>query len=293
MKKILLSPKYILFFIVVIIFTLISTMWVNLDYAAKSKSRWDKAKYEGENTALYSKEEFNRLKSRNWIESFKETVLEIRESFTFDFLYLQYFNARTKVLPIILISTIYIFISLKNRLLKYNIGRNNLYEKEKKKLKLKLSLIVPLFSLFIVILLFIISKLVVGEIKYGKMFMNLFSKEDILGKIFSGTVNSLIAIEIIQFISLFILSLFVINLIDRYDVLNGILIFFILIWVIPTFSFGIKGDLSIINLFMPYALLVTRTIVGITLYKALMPIILTIIIIIRMNKLNKDEVEIN
>lgn len=169
-------------------------------------------------------------------------------------------------LPIIILITVYNYYNIKNRMVKYNIGKNKLYSGELLILKSTCALI-PV----VIFLLVYLTVILVSAFSSGFSYSNLetdFSNDSILSKIIINPVLYAIFYGFIKSISIFINGIFACYLVDvMKSFIKGALFFVLFLWVlspilyyflpfefVPMTSLMITSysNLNIIQIFSPY-----------------------------------------
>ena len=233
MKRIL-NYKYMILFGIIAFITMFMVFYVYINYAYEMPSRYENVNYD--ETDL-TREEIEKIRNNNFLQNF----LSLKEGFSFDESYSRYCAVKTRIIPIVVISIFFLYSSIKCNLVKYNIGRNNKFAKENNKLKRRIALIPALFSLIIVFALIVIG-LLSNKNNFLTYFKFLYNHNDIISYVMFNNVAVLIVFEIFSFIGIYLLSLFSLELVDRYGNIDAIIIFLIISWVLPIF---ISGDLMI------------------------------------------------
>lgn len=152
-------------------------------------------------------------------------------------------------------------------------------------------MIPALFSLIIVFALIVIG-LLSNKNNFLTYFKFLYNHNDIISYVMFNNVAVLIVFEIFSFIGIYLLSLFSLELVDRYGNIDAIIIFLIISWVLPIF---ISGDLMIftaIRKILPHSILLISLEYGTSLMDLILPIIILIISILWIRKLKYDKIEI-
>ena len=233
--------------------------------------------------------------------TFFEKIINVFRNFTVYDVgdnYYAFMNNRIKIVPFIIYIAILLFINFKNKLIKYNIGRNNCYEKEKNKLKLKIGLIVPIFMLFSCIVIFIITMISNrGNISDKNALLKEFYSPNawVIGKLMNPVVR-IIWNEIFSFIGIYLLSIFALEIADRNSAIKGILIFSFVIWICPIIvsflSLG-NGYLSeYINGYLPTYLLINGMYSSLLIRDIFIPIAVLVIGVFGIKNVDKSKDEI-
>ena len=287
MRKLIFDWKNILVFLAIFIITFFTVFYRYIDYAAKTPERLKDLVVSESRDVPITEEELEIKKKKNFFENF----IELKNYFNMDDLYMDYTSTKVRIIPLITIMSIFIYMNLKNKLLKYNIGRNVKFEKEKNKSKKLLALLTPVYSLVLVLILLTIA-LISSNLNFKKYWDFLFSKNDILSLIFVNNISVFIGKEIITFIGLYIFNLFVLELADRYETINAIIIMFMLIWLVPALTLNSSEILSNVNNYGIYGILTFGSSYSYTLIEIIIPIITTGLFIYWIKRLNTDEKEV-
>lgn len=107
-----------------------------------------------------------------------------------------------------------------------------------------------------------------------------------------NNVAVLIVFEIFSFIGIYLLSLFSLELVDRYGNIDAIIIFLIISWVLPIFISGNSMIFTAIRRILPHSILLISLEYGTSLMDLILPIIILIISILWIRKLKYDKIEI-
>ena len=153
----------------------------------------------------------------------------IRESLEFDNNFRTYLMIRMTIFPISVIFVGFLYLNKKHNLIKYNIGRNDKYEKELWKDRLKFA-IVPVLHYVIVLIIMVVLALSTGNNIDYKFFWEI--KE---GSFLYGIKdNQLLLFGLEQVITMFgtyILSVMGILCLEALGKLRGTILFFVLMWI--------------------------------------------------------------
>lgn len=162
----------------------------------------------------------------------KQELIELRKDITnqnlrYTLNFSNYLSLKYRISIVFGIFLASIFLDFRDRLLKYNIGRNNKYERDIKKIKLVLSSISSIFSLIIMSILFIIG-LVAKEYDEVLLF---FDKSSILFNIIVGNkLLGVILTSIIVMIFEFLNTYLILTIIDSFNLIKGIFIIIFMFW---------------------------------------------------------------
>ena len=283
MKRIL-NYKYMILFGIIAFITMFMVFYVYINYAYEMPSRYENVNYD--ETDL-TREEIEKIRNNNFLQNF----LSLKEGFSFDESYSRYCAVKTRIIPIVVISIFFLYSSIKCNLVKYNIGRNNKFAKENNKLKRRIALIPALFSLIIVFALIVIG-LLSNKNNFLTYFKFLYNHNDIISYVMFNNVAVLIVFEIFSFIGIYLLSLFSLELVDRYGNIDAIIIFLIISWVLPIFISGDSMIFTAIRKILPHSIILISLEYGTSLMDLILPIIILIISILWIRKLKYDKIEI-
>lgn len=180
------------------------------------------------------------------------------------------------IFPIIIVVMAYDYYNIKNRMVKYNIGKNKLYSKELFTLKLVCALM-PVVIFLLVYLIIILVSIFLSSFSYTNLESE-FSKYSILNKIIVNPILYAIFYGFIKSIAIFINGIFAFYLVDvRKSFIKGSLAFIIFLCVIspilycflpfqfvPMTSLMITSysNLNIIKIFSPYLIYILIYIVS-------------------------------
>lgn len=280
----ILNRKYLVLYLIILLAAFFMVFYRNIDYAYKAPSRLQNISEDSD----MSPEEIERDRQKTFLQHF----LDQKPDFLVDQKYNDLLGIKTRTLPIVIVSTIFLYLSIKNHLVKYNIGRNTRYQQEKLKLKRKIALIPPLFSLASVTLLVIIG-LTSGSSanNFSYHFYFLYDHNSILRIFAFNELASFLVNEVFLFIGIYLLSMLTLELVDRYGKLDGILIFLIMVWVLPIFIIPRGYFNQALHLFLPHNSMVL-TAPGVNLLKVIAPMIVMILAIFWIRRLKTDEVEV-
>lgn len=281
MRRII-NYKYIVLYLIILLATFFMVFYRNIDYAYKAPSRLQNISEDSD----MSPEEIERDRKKTFLQHF----LDQKQGFSVGQKYNDILGIKTRTLPIVIISTIFLYLSIKNHLVKYNIGRNTRYQREKLKLKRKIALIPPLFSLASIVLLVVIGLLSSND-NFGYEFYFLYDHNSILRIFAFNELASFLVNEVFLFIGIYLLSMLTLELVDRYGKLDGILMFLIMVWVLPIFIIPRGYFNQALHLFLPHNSMIL-TAPGVNLLKVIAPMIVMILAIFWIRRLKTDEVEV-
>lgn len=278
----IINRKYLALYLIILYATLFMVFYRYIDYAYKAPSRLQNTSQDSD----LSPEIIEQVKHKNVLQHF----LDLRANFTLDSTHSDYIAIKLRVIPIIIISVIFLYINLKNHLIKYNIGRNTKYQSEIDKLQNKLSLIPACFSAVAVFALFLIG-LTSTRPNLGMHFTFLYDHSDIINFIMRNNYVVLIVFEIVNFIGIYVLTKLTLRLIDRYGKLDGILIFLLIVWIIPMLPVS-TGILYEAKVLLPHALLSNGVYIGTSLFQMIAPIVIASVISFWLRRLNTNAIEV-
>lgn len=278
----IINRKYLALYLIILCATLFMVFYRYIDYAYKAPSRLQNTSQDSD----LSPEIIEQAKHKNVLQHF----LDLRANFTLDSTHSDYIAIKLRVIPVIIISVIFLYINLKNHLIKYNIGRNTKYQSEIDKLQNKLSLIPACFSAVAVLALFLIG-LTSTRPNLGMHFTLLYDHSDIISFIMRNNFIVLIVFEIVSFIGIYVLTQLTLRLIDRYGKLDGILIFLLIVWIIPMLPVS-TGILYEAKVLLPHALLSNGVYIGTSLFQMIAPIVIASVISFWLRRLNTNEIEV-
>lgn len=278
----IINRKYLALYLIILCATLFMVFYRYIDYAYKTPSRLQDTSQESD----MPPEMIEKAKKKTFLEHF----FDLRANFTLDSTHSDYIAIKLRVIPVIIISVIFLYINLKNHLIKYNIGRNTKYQSEIDKLQNKLSLIPACFSAVAVLALFLIG-LASTQPNLGMHFTFLYDHSDIINFIMRNDFIVLLVFEIVNFIGIYVLTKLTLRLIDRYGKLDGILIFLIAIWIIPILPIS-TGILYEAKMLLPHAILINSAYVGTSSFQMIAPIVIASVISFWLRRLNTNEIEV-
>ena len=153
----------------------------------------------------------------------------VRELLSFDNRFRTYLMIRMTIFPISVIFVSFLYLNKKHNLIKYNIGRNNKYEKELWKDRLKFA-IVPVLHYVIVLTIMVVLALSTGNNIDYKFFWEI--KE---GSFLYGIKDNQLLLfgfeQVITMFGTYILSIMGILCLEALGKLRGTILFFVLMWI--------------------------------------------------------------
>ena len=153
----------------------------------------------------------------------------VRELLSFDNRFRTYLMIRMTIFPISVIFVGFLYLNKKHNLIKYNIGRNNKYEKELWKDRLKFA-IVPVLHYLIVLTIMVVLALSTGNNIDYKFFWEI--KE---GSFLYGIKDNQLLLfgfeQVITMFGTYILSVMGILCLEALGKLRGTILFFVLMWI--------------------------------------------------------------
>ena len=153
----------------------------------------------------------------------------IRESLEFDNNFRTYLMIRMTIFPISVIFVGFLYLNKKHNLIKYNIGRNNKYEKELWKDRLKFA-IVPVLHYVIVLMIMVVLAFSTGNNIDYKFFWEI--KEGSFLYVIKDNQLLLFGFEqVITMFGTYILSVMGILCLEAFGKLRGTILFFVLMWI--------------------------------------------------------------
>lgn len=285
MKKIL-NYKYIILFGLITIVSLFMIFYVYINYAYEMPSRLKEINYNDYEGDM-SREEIEEIKNNNFFQNF----FSLKNGFTIDTSYSKYCQIKTKIIPIIIISIFFLYTNIKRNLIKFNIGRNDMYIKENNKIKRKIAAIPSIISLIIVILLVIIGE-TFAQNNFLTYFKFLYDHNDLISVVMFNNKVVLIVFEILSFIGIYLLSLFSLEIVDRYGNTDGTIIFLMISWILPIITSSNTGVLIEIRRILPHSVLLIGAEHGSSIIDLLLPIIILAISILWIRNLDYDKIEV-
>lgn len=279
----ILNRKYLALYAVIFLATLFVVFYRYIEYAYKAPERLPKP---GEISDM-SQEEIERNRKNNFFQN----LFELKSHFAFSSTYQDYGAAKMRILPVVIISTMFLYFNLKNNLVKYNIGRNKLYQREKHRLQIKTALITPLFSLTVTITLLLIGLSSTHRNFSSPFFYFIYDHNDIIRLLMVNNIMAFIFIELFTLTGLFLLNLLVLSLIDRYGKFDALLMLIILTWLAPAVLLG-NRFLETFYYLSPGSIMLLGSLHGYSLLQIIMPILFLMLTNIWIGKLNNDQLEI-
>ena len=153
----------------------------------------------------------------------------VRELLSFDNRFRTYLMIRMTIFPISVVFVSFLYLNKKHNLIKYNIGRNNKYEKELWKDRLKFA-IVPVLHYVIVLTIMVVLALSTGNNIDYKFFWEI--KE---GSFLYGIKDNQLLLfgfeQVITMFGTYILSVMGILCLESLGKLRGTILFFVLMWI--------------------------------------------------------------
>ena len=198
----------------IIIFTILIIFELTQIYQNAIKVLWD----------------YNNYKLHSTVEWMRVDYWEfVRESLEFDNNFRTYLMIRMTIFPISVIFVSFLYLNKKHNLIKYNIGRNNKYEKELWKDRLKFA-IVPVLHYVIVLTIMVVLALSTGNNIDYKFFWEI--KE---GSFLYGIKDNQLLLfgfeQVITMFGTYILSVMGILCLEALGKLRGTILFFVLMWI--------------------------------------------------------------
>ena len=153
----------------------------------------------------------------------------VRELLSFDNRFRTYLMIKITIFPISVVFVSFLYLNKKHNLIKYNIGRNNKYEKELWKDRLKFA-IVPVLHYLIVLTIMVVLALSTGNNIDYKFFWEI--KE---GSFLYGIKDNQLLLfgfeQVITVFGTYILSVMGILCLEALGKLRGTILFFVLMWI--------------------------------------------------------------
>ena len=198
----------------IIIFTILVIFELTQIYQNAIKVLWDYNGYKAYETAEWMRVDYWEF---------------VRELLSFDNRFRTYLMIRMTIFPISVIFVGFLYLSKKHNLIKYNIGRNNKYEKELWKDRLKFA-IVPVLHYVIVLTIMVVLALSTGNNIDYKFFWEI--KE---GSFLYGIKDNQLLLfgfeQVITMFGTYILSVMGILCLEAFGKLRGTILFFVLMWI--------------------------------------------------------------
>ena len=198
----------------IIIFTILIIFELTQIYENAIKVLWD----------------YNNYKLHSTVEWMRVDYWEfVRELLSFDNRFRTYLMIKITIFPISVVFVSFLYLNKKHNLIKYNIGRNNKYEKELWKDRLKFA-IVPVLHYVIVLTIMVVLALSTGNNIDYKFFWEI--KE---GSFLYGIKDNQLLLfgfeQVITMFGTYILSVMGILCLEAFGKLRGTILFFILMWI--------------------------------------------------------------
>lgn len=153
----------------------------------------------------------------------------VRELLSFDNRFRTYLMIRMTIFPISVVFMSFIYLNKKYNIIRYNIGRNNKYEKEIWKERLKFAFI-PVLHYIIILIIMVVLAISIGNNLDYKFFWEI--KE---GSFLYGIKDNQLLLfgfeQIITMFGTYILSVMGILSLEAFGKLRGTILFFVLMWV--------------------------------------------------------------
>ena len=198
----------------IIIFTILIIFELTQIYQNAIKVLWDYNGYKAYETAEWMRVDYWEF---------------VRELLSFDNRFRTYLMIRMTIFPISVIFVGFLYLSKKHNLIKYNIGRNNKYEKELWKDRLKFA-IVPVLHYVIVLTIMVVLALSTGNNIDYKFFWEI--KE---GSFLYGIKDNQLLLfgfeQVITMFGTYVLSVMGILCLEAFGKLRGTILFFVLMWI--------------------------------------------------------------
>ena len=198
----------------IIIFTILVIFELTQIYQNAIKVLWDYNGYKAYETAEWMRVDYWEF---------------VRELLSFDNRFRTYLMIRMTIFPISVIFVGFLYLSKKHNLIKYNIGRNNKYEKELWKDRLKFA-IVPVLHYVIILVIMVVLALSTGNNIDYKFFWEI--KE---GSFLYGIKDNQLLLfgfeQVITMFGTYILSVMGILCLEAFGKLRGTILFFVLMWI--------------------------------------------------------------
>ena len=198
----------------IIIFTILIIFELTQIYQNAIKVLWD----------------YNNYKLHSTVEWMRVDYWEfVRELLSFDNRFRTYLMIKITIFPISVIFVSFLYLNKKHNLIKYNIGRNNKYEKELWKDRLKFA-IVPVLHYVIVLTIMVVLALSTGNNIDYKFFWEI--KE---GSFLYGIKDNQLLLfgfeQVITMFGTYVLSVMGILCLEAFGKLRGTILFFVLMWI--------------------------------------------------------------
>ena len=198
----------------IIIFTILIIFEFTQIYQNAIKVLWDYNGYKAYQTAEWMRVDYWEF---------------VRELLSFDNRFRTYLMIRMTIFPISVVFVSFLYLNKKHNFIKYNIGRNNKYEKELWKDRLKFA-IVPVLHYVIVLTIMVVLALSTGNNIDYKFFWEI--KE---GSFLYGIKDNQLLLfgfeQVITMFGTYILSVMGILCLEALGKLRGTILFFVLMWI--------------------------------------------------------------
>ena len=198
----------------IIIFTILVIFELTQIYQNAIKVLWDYNGYKAYQTAEWMRVDYREF---------------VRELLSFDNRFRTYLMIRMTIFPISVIFVGFLYLNKKHNFIKYNIGRNNKYEKELWKDRLKFA-IVPVLHYVIVLTIMVVLALSTGNNIDYKFFWEI--KE---GSFLYGIKDNQLLLfgfeQVITMFGTYVLSVMGILCLEAFGKLRGTILFFVLMWI--------------------------------------------------------------
>ena len=174
--------------------------------------------------------DYNNYKLHSTVEWMRVDYWEfVRELLSFDNRFRTYLMIKITIFPISVIFVGFLYLNKKHNLIKYNIGRNDKYEKELWKDRLKFA-IVPVIQYVIILVIMVVLALSTGNNIDYKFFWEI--KE---GSFLYGIKDNQLLLfgfeQVITMFGTYILSVMGILCLEALGKLRGTILFFVLMWI--------------------------------------------------------------
>ena len=198
----------------IIIFTILIIFEFTQIYQNAIKVLWDYNGYKAYQTAEWMSVDYWEF---------------VRELLSFDNRFRTYLMIKITIFPISVVFVSFLYLNKKHNLIKYNIGRNNKYEKELWKDRLKFA-IVPVLHYVIVLTIMVVLALSTGNNIDYKFFWEI--KE---GSFLYGIKDNQLLLfgfeQVITMFGTYVLSVMGILCLEALGKLRGTILFFVLMWI--------------------------------------------------------------
>ena len=198
----------------IIIFTILIIFEFTQIYQNAIKVLWDYNGYKAYQTAEWMSVDYWEF---------------VRELLSFDNRFRTYLMIKITIFPISVVFVSFLYLNKKHNLIKYNIGRNNKYEKELWKDRLKFA-IVPVLHYVIVLTIMVVLALSTGNNIDYKFFWEIKEGSFLYG--IKGNQLLLFGFEqVITMLGTYVLSVMGILCLEAFGKLRGTILFFVLMWI--------------------------------------------------------------